>query len=150
MEWAWTSGKRRIKIPPELAYGSRGAGNFIPPNATLIFDIEIIAIQPPGYSIISVNDFITMKKKDLIVIDIRTQEEWKNTGVIKGSKRITAFDLEGNFNPGFLNSFKLLTKKDNENTKIVFVSSKGDISSILANGFFEQLGYKKTFMRTVG
>ncbi len=100
-------------------------------------------MKPPGYSIISVDDFITMKKKDLIIIDIRTKEEWKNTGVIKGSKKLTAFDLEGNFNPGFLNSFKLLTKKDNENTKVVFVSSKGDISSILANGFFEQLGYKK-------
>ena len=83
-----------------------------------------------------------MQDEDVIIVDIRSNKEWETTGTIMQSKKITAFDEEGNFKSTFLDSLKNIS---NLTTKIVFVSKNGDTSSVLANGFVEYLEYKHIF-----
>jgi len=143
-------GKRKIKIPPSLAYGENGVKNLIPTNAYLIFEIEILNIESHQY--ILINDYslkdilnekiIQVSKNNIKLIDIRTQKEISKDGIIKGSYHIEAFDKNGNMNPNFIKDYNMITTSKDH---VVLISQKGEFSSILANGLVENLGIKNVY-----
>ena len=140
-------GKRTIKIPPSLAYGSTGAGELIAPNSTLIFEIEILDATPPLYEKLLSSDLENKIIEGFILIDIRPPDQIKSSGIIEGSLKINAFDSKGNFIPKFISKFEESTTTGDS---VVFISKEGKNSDIIANGFVEQLGLTNIYSLTGG
>jgi len=132
--------KRVLTIPPELAYGVRGAGSAIPPNATLVFDIEMVEMTwPPKLEAGSNDDLETALQNETLVIDIRRPDEWQATGVIEGAELVTAFTKTGQLHPEFQGKFSsLVTSLD---TPIMLYCRTGNRTTNLGNALISQLGF---------
>ena len=137
---------RKIKIPSELAYGSSGAGDVIPPNSDLIFEFKIIDVLDPNYNLISSDELKNLLDNNAVVLDIRTDDQWKKTGVIKGSFQETAFDKNGKFNVYLMDRVRALAGAESQNIEIIFESNDGETASILGNAFAEDLGFKNVYV----
>lgn len=141
--------KRTLTIPSELGYGSSGAGASIPPNATLIFDIELLDVQMPivlGQS--TPTEFIELQKDGYIVIDIRREEEWIETGIIEGAQTITAFTESGQLHKDFQEKFFSLAK--GPETPILLYCRTGNRTEMLGNALIDQVGLKNVYHLTDG
>ncbi|MDA7713431.1 FKBP-type peptidyl-prolyl cis-trans isomerase [Candidatus Pelagibacter sp.] len=133
--------KRKIKIPAELAYGKKGGGDIIPLNTDLIFEFEVIDVLDPSYKSVSSDELIDMIENNAVALDIRTEEEWDKTGVIKGSFPETAFDKNGKFQVYVMDKIRALAASQSQDINLIFISHDGETASMLANSFSEDLGF---------
>ncbi len=68
---------RRLTIPAKLGYGADGAGDVIPPNAPLLFDIELLAIIVPVLlRQATPADLLQAQEDGVVIVDIRHADEW--------------------------------------------------------------------------
>jgi rhodanese-related sulfurtransferase len=82
------------------------------------------------YSNTNVYPTVELINSNIKIIDIRTKQEWKQTGVIKGSKLITFFDKQGRYDP---NNFiqQLLNVLDNNKEKFAIICRSGNRTGMI-------------------
>lgn len=74
--------------------------------------------------------------------DVRRADEWRQTGVVAGSRRLTFVDKNGRLNPDFLPQF---TQAVDKNDPVILICRTGSRTDFLARYLVEKLGYTKVY-----
>lgn len=119
-------------------------------RATLaVLALALISVQSAADGI---RDVDARGVQDLIsrgvkVIDVRTPEEWRQTGLVPGSATITAFNGDGSLDPGFVRAVKATAKPGDE---IVLICRSGNRSAAAARLLRDEAGYTAVHNATGG
>ncbi len=95
-----------------------------------------------GYTNVSNEELKSLLQQGITLVDIRRPEEWRQTGVIKGSHKITLFDSNGRVMPDFQEKFEAITDPDEP---VALICRTGNRTAVASKMLSQQLGYKKIY-----
>lgn len=103
--------------------------------------------QAGGYSNTDNAQLEKLLKEGVTLVDIRREEEWLQTGIVKGANTITFFTKTGRINPNFMAEFTALVKPEQP---VALICRTGNRTRAASKAIAQQLGYKKVYNVTRG
>lgn len=104
--------------------------------------IALSGCAEPPYSNLDNGQLKTLLEKGTPIYDIRRAEEWRQTGVIEGSRLLTFVDGSGRVLPDFLDHLRRAVDKDDP---VILICRTGNRTSTLARHLVEQMGYTQVY-----
>ena len=116
----------------------------------MIFKLSIVAAvalllagcAEPPYTNLDNEGLQRLLAHDVPVVDIRRPEEWRETGVVEGSERMTFVDANGRLKPGFMQRF---AQRFDPNEPVVLICRTGNRTDVLGRHLVEQMGYTQVY-----
>ena len=93
-------------------------------------------------------DLLSSQANGVLVIDIRHEDEWRDTGIIEGAKTVTAFQKNGQIHPDFQQ--KLFSLASSKTTPILLYCRSGNRSNAIGNALISQLGFSQVSHLSTG
>ena len=116
-----------------------------PPLLRFVVSLMVFSLSACGELPYSNLDNVQLQSKleqDIPVYDIRRAEEWRQTGVIEGSRLLTFVDGSGRLKPDFISRFTSVVGK---NDPVILICRTGNRTSALARHLVEKMGYTQVF-----
>lgn len=108
----------------------------------LLFTLALGGCADPPYSNVDNGGLKTLLAQGVPVYDIRRPEEWRQTGVVEGSRTLTYVDASGQPNPEFLPRF---TAEVGKHDPVVLICRSGSRTDALARELVEKMGYTRVY-----
>ncbi len=108
----------------------------------LLLPIVLAACAEPPYTNVDNARLQALLDQGVTLIDVRRPEEWRETGVVAGSQRLTFVDASGRVSPGFLETLASRVDKDQP---VALICRTGNRTDVLARHMIERLGYTRVY-----
>lgn len=100
------------------------------------------ACSEPPYTNVDNAELQIMLEKNIPIYDVRRPEEWRQTGVVEGSKLLTFVDASGRLKPDFIERF---TAANSQHDPVILICRTGSRTSTLARFLVEEMGYTQVY-----
>ncbi len=110
--------------------------------ALLLILLPFCAYAAAPYANIDNQQLKSLQAQGIPVYDIRRAEEWQQTGVVEGSRRLTFVDEKGRLMPDFVAKF---TQAVNKNDPVILICRTGSRTDVLSRALAEELGYTQVY-----